>query len=191
MGETWEEKMKRQAHYSRVPEPAPNPPAVAAAAVAPIQWGGIVKPDLREKMRLADETLGRLQVSAVAPEPKWLRWALAVARSVEWQSDGGPMKCFTCGAYASQGHNRPCARFDAFNAAEAELRAVRGVPAASVASERQSWLPDSFIERAYRMALAQDEFKLPGDTVVGLSAFEASSIRQRVATRRTPGEDTP
>jgi len=58
----------------------------------------------------------------------------------------------------------------------------------------QSWLPDTFIERAYGIALNS---KLPVNEVVMLTAFEASAIRQRMAQVLRPpvssqglGEDT-
>lgn len=48
-----------------------------------------------------------------------------------------------------------------------------------------AWLPDTFVERAYRAALSHGNFD--SEVKVTLSAFEASAIRQRsVVSRREP-----
>lgn len=70
-----------------------------------------------------------------------------------------------------------------YNLSLADVRVIAAALACSPQTGTAPLLPDTFVERAIRVALALPEFKLEGDTVVGLSGFEASFIRDKYAER--------
>lgn len=93
-----------------------------------------------------------------------------------------------CAAHTPREHFETLTRAAYFLEAVA-LRAERACPPQT--GTAPPLLPDTFVERAIRMALAQPEFKLEGDTVVGLSAFEAAFIREKYTERNRVSPPQP